>query len=114
MYIEPDPLDLGTSFTNEGTSSGFHDRCSRDSCSPATFAPEAQIKPQSKLKLTLCLALTHTHIVILIYVLTLTQTRAYILNYSESKCRWGASVVREQVSGEQQLCYPSSGVPFRF
>jgi hypothetical protein len=75
----------------------FHDRCSlnrcsRDSCSPATFAAEAQIKPQSKPKLTLCLALTHTYIVIFIYVLTLNQTRAYTLNYSESKCRWGASV----------------------
>jgi hypothetical protein len=52
---------------------------------PATFAPEVQIKPQSKPKLTLCLALTYTYIVILI--LTLTQTRAYTLNYSESKCR---------------------------
>jgi hypothetical protein len=57
-----------------------------------TFAPEAQINPQSKLKLTLCLALTHTYILILIYALILTQTRAYTPNYSESKCRWGASV----------------------
>jgi hypothetical protein len=64
----------------------FHDRCS-----PVTFAPEAQIKPQSKPKLTLCLALTHT------YILILTQTRAYTPNYSESKCRWGASVPRATV-----------------
>ncbi len=70
---------------------GFHDRCSRASCSPATFASEAQIKPQSKSKLTLCLVL------VLIYALTLTQTRAYTLNYSESKCRWGASVPRASV-----------------
>jgi hypothetical protein len=68
---------------------GLHDRCS-----PATLTPEAQIKPQSKRKLTLYLALTHTYIVILIYVLTLTHTRAYTLNYPESKCRW-----------EQQSCY---------
>jgi hypothetical protein len=53
---------------------------------PATFAPEAQIKPQSKSKLTLCLVLAHTYIIIIIYALTLTQTRAYTLNYSESKC----------------------------
>jgi hypothetical protein len=55
---------------------------------PSDICSEALIKPQSKAKLTLCLALTHTYIVIL----TLTQTRAYTLNYSERKCRWGASV----------------------
>ncbi len=59
---------------------------------PTPVAPETQIKPQSKPKLTLCLVLTHTYILILIYALTFTQTRAYTLNYSESKCRWGASV----------------------
>jgi hypothetical protein len=63
---------------------------------PAPVAPEAQIKPQSKPKLTFCLVLTHTYILILIYALTLTQTRAYTLNYSESKCPGSISRVTKK------------------
>ena len=89
---------------------GFHDTCSpdscpRDSCSPVISAPEAQIRSQLERKLIFCLALTHTYIIVLICVLTLTQNCAYTLNYMESKCRWGASVAGEQVSGEHQSCY---------
>ncbi len=79
----------------------FHERCSPDSCSPATFALEAQTKSQSTPNLNLCFALTHTYIHILIYALIFTRTCAYTLNYLRSKCRWGATV-----AGEHHSCYP--------
>jgi hypothetical protein len=60
---------------------------------PATFALEAQTKSQSTPNLDLCFALT------------LTRTCAYTLNYLGNKCRWGATVAGEQVSGEHHSCY---------